>query len=87
MELITPIWIDHFRILQQWPEAESRLSVTYRPFDLTAAFFIGITSGFNLIQNYLNRNTKNTENKAAKVIYSQLEYVLTIILSQGMYRI
>ena len=35
MELITPIGIDFFTILQPFPDEESRLEVTIKPFNFT----------------------------------------------------
>jgi len=34
MALTTALWIDPIALLQPWPEEESRLKVTVRPFEL-----------------------------------------------------
>ena len=38
MELTCAIWIDPVTLMQPWPEEESRLKVTVRPFQLPVLF-------------------------------------------------
>lgn len=38
MEIAVPLWISPLKIMQPWPEEQSRLKVTIRPFQLPVCF-------------------------------------------------
>ena len=48
MEIAVPLWISPLKIMQPWPEEQSRLKVTIRPFQLPDGFKIIIC--YRLIQ-------------------------------------
>ena len=40
MEISNAVWIDPITLMQPWPDEESRLKVTIRPFELAVTIYL-----------------------------------------------